>query len=156
MPPDFQLRSATNADGPSVQSLVFGILAEYDLQADPDTTDADLFDLEGHYHALGGSFDVVMDRNGQVIASVGLQPHEPGICELRKMYVLPAHRGHGIGRDLLSHAIRKARELGFKEIRLETATVLKEAVIMYERAGFQRYEIPPGAARCDAAYRLIL
>ena len=156
MPPPFQLRPATNADCASVQSLVFGILAEYDLQAAPDTTDVDLFDLEGHYQAQGGSFDVVTDQEGQIIASVGLQPHEPGICELRKMYVLPTHRGHGIGRMLLAHAINKARDLGFTEIRLETAAVLKEAVIMYERAGFQRYETPPGAARCDAAYRLVL
>lgn len=156
MPPDFHLRPATHADGPAVQALVFSILAEYKLQADPETTDADLFDLEGHYAARGGSFDVVTDAGGRVIASVGLQPHGPGVCELRKMYVHPAHRGQGLGRTLLKHAITRARELGFREIVLETAAVLKEAVLMYENAGFQRYETPPGAARCDAAYRLVL
>jgi len=156
MPPDYLLRPATNQDCPAVQSLVFGVLTEYGLQADPATTDTDLFDLEGHYLHRGGCFDVVTDAAGQIIASVGLQPQEHGVCELRKMYLMPEHRGRGIGKTLLYHVIQRARERGFVEIRLETAAVLKEAVAMYERVGFQRYEPAHCAARCDAAYRLLL
>lgn len=156
MPPDLTLRPATNADCAAVQSLVFGVLAEYGLQADPATTDADLFDLEGHYHQRGGCFDVVTDDQGNVIASVGLHPGEAGVCELRKMYVQAGQRGRGLGRGLLQHALVRAHELGFTEIHLETAAVLKEAVAMYEKAGFQRFEMAHTAARCDAAYRLVL
>lgn len=156
LPQGYSLRPATNADCAGVQKVVFGVLHEYGLQADPATTDADLFDLEAHYSQAGGCFEVVTDSKGQIIASVGLHPQEPGICELRKMYLLPEHRGHGIGRALLNHAIAKARDLGFSEIRLETASVLKEAVAMYERAGFQPYVPDHCSARCDAAYRLAL
>lgn len=156
MPPGFVLRPARNADCPSVQSLVFGILADYGLQADPGSTDADLFDLEAFYQGRGGAFSVVEDPEGNIVGSVGLAPDSPDSCELRKMYVLDRCRGLGLGKELLRHALEQARRLGFKEVRLETATVLKEAVAMYERAGFQPYEPGHCAARCDAAYRLAL
>lgn len=150
------LRPATNADGPAVQAIVFGVLHEFGLQADPATTDADLFDLEGHYSARGGRFDVLVDDEGTVIGTVGLYAMEPGICELRKMYLRADQRGHGFGRLLLNHALDAARQMNFKEVHLETASVLKDAVAMYERCGFQRYEPEHCAARCDAAYRLEL
>lgn len=156
MPPGFILRPARNADCSSVQSLVFGILAEYGLLADPGSTDADLFDLEAFYEGQGGAFSVVEDLEGNIVASVGLAPDGPDSCELRKMYVLPRCRGLGLGKELLRHALDQARQLGFQEIRLETASVLKEAVVMYERAGFQPYEPEHCAARCDAAYRMSL
>lgn len=156
MPPGFHLRPATQADCEGVRAVVLGVLAEYGLQSDLATTDADLFDLEGHYLALGGCFDVVTDAAGHIVASVGLQPQGAGICELRKMYLLPQHRGQGIGRALMDHALQRARELGFREIHLETAKVLKEATSMYERAGFQPYEPEHCSARCDIAYRLKL
>ncbi|HAL71416.1 MAG TPA: N-acetyltransferase [Verrucomicrobiales bacterium] len=156
MPPEFTLRPATQADCDAVRALVFSVLADYALQVDPETTDADLFDLEGHYAKRGGCFDVVTNTEGRVIGSVGLQPQEPGICELRKMYLHPHYRGLGIGKTLLQHALSRATALGFSEVRLETAAVLKEAVRMYEKAGFQRYEPEHCAARCDAAYRLRL
>lgn len=156
MPPGYTLRPATNADCPAVQLVVIGVLAEYDLQTDFATTDADLFDLEAYYFSKGGCFDVVVTDAGEVVACVGLQPQGAGITELRKMYLLPEHRGLGIGRALLNHAIKNARDSGFVEIRLETASVLKEAVAMYEREGFQRYEPEHRSARCDAAYRFLL
>ncbi|SKA94291.1 putative acetyltransferase [Prosthecobacter debontii] len=156
MPPGYTLRPATNADCEAVRAVVLSVLAEYGLQADLSTTDADLFDLEGHYAQRGGCFEVVVDPNGKIIASVGLQPQGEGLCELRKMYLLPQHRGRGIGRTLLDHALQRARELGFREIHLETASVLKEATAMYERAGFQPYQPEHCSARCDLAYRLML
>lgn len=156
MPPDFTLRPATQSDCEAVRTLVFSVLADYDLQVDPETTDADLFDLEGHYAQRGGCFDVVTNAAGQIIGSVGLQPQGEGLCELRKMYLHPQYRGLGIGKALLQHALTRATALGFTEVRLETAAVLKEAVRMYEKAGFERYVPEHSAARCDAAYRLRL
>lgn len=156
LPAGFTLRPATNADCAAVQSVVFAVLAEYHLTVDTATTDADLFDLEKHYGEAGGSFDVVVSPRGEIIASVGIQPQGNGAGELRKMYLLSQYRGLGIGRALMQHALATARRLGLKELHLETAAVLKEAVAMYEKAGFQKYIPEHCSARCDAAYRLVL
>ncbi len=150
------LRPATNRDREAVEALVFGVLAEYGLKPDPGGTDSDLTDIEFSYVARGGMFDVLTDEAGQVVGSVGLFPISPSVCELRKMYLAAARRGHGFGRQLLEHALSRARELGFCRVVLETASVLRQAVALYERYGFRRYQPEHVAARCDAAYFLDL
>lgn len=151
-----QLRPATNQDAAAVQSLVFGALEEYGLRADPDNTDADLCDIEATYWRAGGRFDVLTDSEGAVLGTVALFRVNPTTCELRKMYLVRAERGKGLGRILLEHAIERAAELGFDRMVLETASALREAVSLYEKRGFHRYNPCHMAARCDAAYYLEL
>ena len=160
LPPDApvqpRLRPATSADGPAVRDLVFGVLREYGLKPDPADTDADLNDIEASYLARGGLFQVLETPDGRIIGSVGLYPLGPGVCELRKMYLAPAARGQGQGRRLLEHALAAARARGFRRIVLETATVLKEAIALYRRYGFQPYQADHVASRCDQTYALDL
>jgi len=150
------LRAATNRDGEAIRGLVFDVLAEYGLQPDPGTTDADLVDIEGQYIRRGGLFDVLVDEAGLVVGSVGLFPVNAQECELRKMYLAAGYRGKGLGTRLLDHALERARALGFSRITLETASVLREAVSLYERRGFRRYASDHLACRCDQAYVLDL
>lgn len=142
------LRRATNADGPAIRELVFGVLREYGLAPDPADTDADLADIEASYHARGGRFDV-LEADGRIVGTVGLYPHEPGVVELRKMYLSRDVRGRGFGRKLLEHAVAAAREMGAKRMILETASVLREAVAMYRKFGFQPCTLEHVASRCD-------
>ena len=153
---EYHLRPATNEDRGAVEHLVFSVLAEYGLNPDPDGTDSDLHDVHGSYHASGGSFDVLTDESGEVVGTVGLFRISPTVCELRKMYLDRRARGQGMGRRLLAHALARAAALGFARVVLETASVLAEAVALYERHGFRRYAPEHLAARCDAAYCLDL
>jgi len=50
----------------------------------------------------------------------------------------------------------RAKEIGFRRIVLETASVLKEATALYRRYGFQPYQAPHLSQRCDGAYVLDL
>jgi putative acetyltransferase len=150
------LRPATNRDREALETLVFGVLAEHGLEPDPGATDSDLQDIELSYIACGGIFDVLIDENGQLIGSVGLFPVSRSVCELRKMYLAAPARRLGFGRWLLEHALSRARELGFARVVLETASVLRAAVALYERYGFRRYTPKHLAARCDTAYFLDL
>jgi len=77
-------------------------------------------------------------------------------CELRKMYLHRDYRGKGLGRGLLEHALAEARRLGFKRVTLETASVLKEAIRLYESYGFKPYRPAHLSCRCDQAYSLDL
>jgi putative acetyltransferase len=154
--PIYSIRPATNADRDAIVALVFGVLGEYGLSPDPETTDADLNDIEGAYQASGGMFDVLVDAAGTMVGTVGLFPMADSTCELRKMYLLASCRGQGLGRRMLEHAIERARVLGFKTVTLETASVLKEAIALYERYGFKPYTPDHLAQRCDQAYRLEL
>jgi len=151
-----RLRPATNADGEQVVDLVYTVLGEYGLQPDPQCTDADLKNIEQSYLRRGGVFCVLEEKDGSIIGSYGLYPMQPGICELRKMYLRRDYRGKGHGRRILEDALTKARQLRFGRITLETASVLKEAIRLYESYGFKPYQPDHLSCRCDQAYALDL
>lgn len=149
------IRSATNADGPAARDLIFGVLAEYDLLAAHEGVDADLTDIEGNYIRRGGLFDVVMEGD-QLIGTVGLYPREPGVAELRKMYLRKSARGQGLGRQLLERVLARAPQLGVRRIELETSSKLVEAIALYKKYGFAPFDPEHIACRCDQAYYLDL
>lgn len=158
MPDDFEIfiRSATNKDCAGVQNLVFGILGEYNLTVETGGTDADIADIEANYLKRGGVFEVVEDADGNLLGTIGLYPLDAETIELRKMYFDRRLRGRGVGKLMLERMIEKARALGFKRIYLETASILKEAIKLYEKYGFQPTAEGIHSARCDAAYFLEL
>jgi putative acetyltransferase len=67
-----------------------------------------------------------------------------------------SHRGKGLGRTLLEDALRQAEKLGFSVVTLETASVLREAIALYRKYGFEPYASSHLSARCDQAYRKVL
>jgi putative acetyltransferase len=152
----FRLRSACNGDAEAVRHLVFTVLRELGFAPDTGATDSDLSDIESSYLRPGGSFDVLIDTSGEVIGTVGLFPLGGGRCELRKMYLAAGCRGRGLGKLLAGHALERARQLGFRRIELETASVLKAAGGLYESLGFRPFVPDHLSARCDRGYYLDL
>ncbi len=151
-----RLRPATNEDCEAIRSLVYAVLEEYGLKPDPACTDADLDDIERSYFARGGTFRVLEQEDGSIVGAYGLYPLEDQTCELRKMYLNKACRGQGFGKRLLEDALATARELGFTTMTLETASVLKEAIALYQRYGFVPHPGDHLSPRCDQAYILRL
>jgi putative acetyltransferase len=72
------------------------------------------------------------------------------------MYLHPDARGRGLGKLLLERALGQARALGFRRVELETAGVLEAAIALYRRYGFEPFDKPHVAARCDQAFALEL
>jgi putative acetyltransferase len=134
--------------------LVIDVLREYGLQSD-EATDGDLSDIERYYINNNGFFEVV-EVHGKIVATVGLSKVDESTCELRKMYMLPAYRGKGLGKQLLEMALTKARSLGYRRVTLETATPLKEAIGLYRKYGFKPVEACHLSPRCDQRYELNL
>lgn len=149
------IRGASNEDCARVQSLVFSVLREYGLEPDLAGTDRDIADIEANYIERGGIFELIETDDGELLGTVGLYPIDESTVELRKMYFSPRLRGRGLGRKTLERMVEKSRELGFSRLYLETATVLKEAVGLYESFGFTETD-ERHTPRCDAAYFLNL
>lgn len=149
------VRSATNQDSERVQNLVFGVLREYGLEPNLCRTDSDIADIEAAYINRGGIFELLEDENGNLLGTVGLYPISDEKIELRKMYFAKDFRGKGYGKKTLQRMIDKTRSLGYKQLYLETAGVLKEAVGLYKSFGFHETE-EKHTPRCDQAYYLDL
>lgn len=158
---DVVFRRADNRDCTLVQQIVDRALRDYGLHVALDADDGDLTDLEHHYDARGGAFEVI-ELGGAPVGVVSWRAGAGEVFELKKLYLLAEARGHGIGRRAVERVIARARAAGARAIVLETAARLTDAIALYRRMGFQPVcGAAAGAfaalgAQCDAAYRLEL
>lgn len=124
------------------------IFREYALALDVDLCfqdfDAELANLPGDYSAPRGAlFTALVD--GQLAGCGALRPLDsadyPNACEMKRLYVRPAFRGLGLGRQLAEVILDCARSAGYTCILLDTLNDMEAARTLYEDLGFE--EIPP-------------
>ncbi len=92
--------------------------------------------------------DAIRADSDRIVAYAGQQPvgigalrlHGTGTAEIKRMYVVPEHRGAGVAKRILEELERRARGHGLRAIRLDTNARLVEANRMYLAAGFRRIE----------------
>jgi GNAT superfamily N-acetyltransferase len=85
----------------------------------------------------GGAFVIAWIDN-QPVGCGALRPLEPGVGEVKRMYVEPAFRRRGVARKILEKLEAVAREKNYRLLRLETGTLQPEAISLYEVCGYQR------------------
>lgn len=83
-----------------------------------------------------GAFVLAWSYDRDVVGCGGLQTIDPGIGEVKRMWVSRSVRGQGLGRQLLERLEDEARALGHHTVRLDTNSQLPEAVAMYRNAGY--------------------
>ena len=94
-----------------------------------------------------GSDWVVAYEDGRPVGCGGLSSPEPGVGEIKRLYVTGGARGRGYGRTLLRELERRATAHGYRRMRLLTAEVLAEAGALYEAEGYvvvERVALPGG------------
>ena len=103
--------------------------------------DQELATLPGDYAPPEGCLLLAM-QDGQPAGCVALHKLDGENCEMKRLYVRPQFRGHGLGLALAERVIADARQIGYKYLRLDTVEpVMRAAVAMYRRLGFR--EIAP-------------
>lgn len=158
---EFRIRPWQSKDRLAVATVIQQVLAEYGLSWEPDGADQDVLKVETDYLQVGGAFWVIERRTqtveNQIVGTAAYYPtpRAPLAVEIRKMYLLPEVRGRGLGRFLLQALEQTIAQQGYQEVWVETASILKEAVLLYERNGYQ-----PATGvetdRCDRVYRKVL
>jgi len=87
------------------------------------------------YAERHGSFWVV-ENSGVLVGMYGLERIGRETAELRRMYVAPEARRHGIAKTMLDHAEHRCREAGVYKLTLSTSALQKEALALYHASGF--------------------
>lgn len=146
-----KFRLAKSGDEKQLLNLVQAVLGEYGLQLEPDEADLDITDIERFYLQNKGWFQVV-EVEGKIIGSVGVYKLSDSVCELRKMYLDVRYQGRGIGKVLMENALIAAKRLGYKEITLQTNSVLAKALPLYKKYGFVEFK-EEVCTRCDIAMK---
>lgn len=101
----------------------------------------ELDSLADLYAPPGGCLLLARAPDGSAAGGVGMKGLEPGICEMKRLYVRAPWRGLGLGRRLAEAVVRAGRDAGYARMRLDTLARLHEAVALYRSMGFR--EIPP-------------
>jgi len=98
---------------------------------------AEVAGLPGKYAPPHGAL-ALLEVEGQSAGCVALRRLDEGRAEFKRLYVRPAYRGGGLGRELLVWVTARAREMGYRELLADTMPEMAAALEMYLRAGFER------------------
>ena len=88
--------------------------------------------------SLPGDYDPILlaHWNEELAGCVAMHPFGTDVCEMKRLYVRPEFRKHGVGRSLALRIIDEARARGFRAMRLDTLPSMQNAMKLYEALGF--------------------
>lgn len=106
--------------------------------------DEDLRIRDGDEHGFYAQFNttesirnvVVCYMNDRAIGCGAFKEYDQTKVEIKRMFVLPAYRGHGIGLNILRELESWAAKLDYPECILETGKKQPEAIRLYQKAGY--------------------
>ncbi len=140
---EIQIRLAVGGDAADIARLLHDFNVEY---SEPTPSVEELTETIGR---LLGEGEITVLLAGEAPDGLALLRFRPGIWSagleayLQELYVVPALRGQGIGRRLLTEAIELSRERGADGIDLNTGETDTAARGLYESMGFTNREGAP-------------
>lgn len=135
----FQIVSEDDAGAVSTARSIF---REYEAWLGLDLCfqgfESELATLPGKYALPDGRLFLAF-RGSNIAGCVALRKLDEKTCEMKRLFVRPAHQGLGLGVTLLRMVIAAARDIGYKRLRLDTyPPKMGKAVGIYEAHGFRQ------------------
>ncbi len=155
---DLSIREIRADDNAAMASIIRSVMPEFGADGPGFAIhDPEVAAMSQAYVAPRHVYFVV-EHQGTVMGGAGIAPLAGGddtVCELRKMYFLPALRGKGAGAAMMQRCLDAARGFGFRRCYLETLYGMDGAQRLYERSGFTHIPTPLGSTghfACDRYY----
>ena len=128
-----------HVSSPEEMPLARRLFEEYAASLDIDLCfqdfERELETLPGGYGPPEGTI-IIASSGDEPAGCVALRRIEDRICEMKRLYVRPDHRGKGVGRALAEAAIERARVIGYASVKLDTLQSMTEANALYVSLGF--------------------
>ncbi len=153
------IRAAESRDIPEVRRMLEEYVAWIGLDLAFQEIDAELAGLPGDYAPPRGALFVV-DDGAKLVGMIGLRPLDTACQadarsakagEMKRLFVRPSARGHGLAKQLIAVALDEARRLRYSEVRLDTLPMMGDAQSLYVSLGFHDiapyYETPIAGTR---------
>ena len=124
---------------PEEIEMVRTLFREYEQELDEDlcfqSFEEELETLPGKYGPPKGVL-LLGTVGGRPVGCVALRPLDDTSCEMKRLYVRSAYRGHAYGRELAEEIVSYGRELGYRSMKLDTLSKLVPAIMLYRDMGF--------------------
>jgi len=102
--------------------------------------DRELAGLPGYYAPPTGRLLLAIE-DGRLMGCIALRELKATTCEMKRLFLRPDFRGRGLGRLLVERIIQEAREIGYKEMCLDTLPgKMDKAIALYKSIGFKEIE----------------
>lgn len=106
--------------------------------------DEDLKVRDGDEHSFYAQFNKIENLRNVIVCYINNIPigcgafkeYDQKRVEIKRMFVRPEYRGHGIGLNILKELELWASELNYPECILETGKKQPEAIRLYQKAGY--------------------
>jgi ribosomal protein S18 acetylase RimI-like enzyme len=133
------IRAKTDSEIRAVRLLFEEYAASIGVDLCFQNFEHELSTLPGAYGPPRGAL-FFSSEDGSAVGCIALRPFSDSVGELKRLYVVPAFRGRGIARSLVSAIMTKARNLGYQSLVLDTLSSMHAAIALYESFGFRRAE----------------
>jgi ribosomal protein S18 acetylase RimI-like enzyme len=124
---------------PQDRALVEALFREYVASLAEDISfqdfEAEFAGLPGKYARPTGVVLIARDGN-EAAGAVAFRMVEPGVCEMKRLYIRPAFRHKGMARELANELIDAARQQGYRTMLLDTLDSMSAARSLYRDLGF--------------------
>ena len=149
---DLEIRIAESiVDVAVVRQLWREYWESFGLSMDFQGFGQELEGLPGVY-GVGGGVLLLAIYEDEPAGTIALRRLDRTSGEVKRLYLRPQLRGHGLGRRLLEAVIERARLLGYESLYADTLPVMTDALILYERLGFERVQAYSSAPTPGAIY----
>jgi len=99
----------------------------------------ELTNLPGKYAEPSGAI-LLANLEDEIVGCVAVRLLKDKTCEMKRLYVRPQAQGHSLGRLLAEAIIKKAKQLGYKKMQLDTLQRLDRAIGLYVKLGFREVQ----------------
>jgi len=150
-------RAETSAHYDEAKKLFEAYARSLDFDLEFQGFDQELARFPGDYAPPRGAV-LLATLDDEVVGCVALRPLEGDTCEMKRLYVTPEGRGHGVGRRLVAEIVDEARRIGYAAMRLDTVPSMQAARRLYAAFGFEpieayRYNPIPGTSFMELKLR---
>jgi putative acetyltransferase len=136
MAPTFQVEEARGAHALATTRQLF---EEYQrvlgISLDFQGFAEELRGLPGAYAAPRGAL-LIAHSDGEPAGCIAMRPCATDEAEIKRLYVRPTWRGMGLAERLVEAVEARARDAGYRALRLDTLASMAPAMRLYERLGF--------------------
>ena len=136
-----ELRDA-DPDSPAALACLqvyYDLLAEKIAGVTPDMLTLPLSDA-AKYRPPNGAF-LIAWSDDLPVGCASLRPLEPGVAEVKRLWIDPIARGQGLARRLMRALESRARDMGYTHLKLDSNAALTQAIALYRSDGW--HDIAP-------------